>query len=177
MASSDNSSNDNRDCGFSPVTVLSDYAPLVKSRALLFSTDGCELDDLIQEGNIGLLLATVKYDSSRSAFSTFARKCIDASIIDCLRKNNKITRIPSQLLVDINDYEIPDSSHSPEHLVTVKEEYSQMLSKAKTSLSEFEYSVFGGLLRGDSHAEIAEKNGVEIKAVRNAVQRIRTKFK
>jgi DNA-directed RNA polymerase specialized sigma24 family protein len=44
-------------------------------------------------------------------------------------------------------------------------------------LSVFEYSVFSGLLRGDSQAEIAAQNGVELKAVRNAVQRIRTKLK
>ena len=163
--------------GFSPMTVLSDYAPLVKSRALLFLCDGSELDDLIQEGNIGLLSATKKYDSSLSAFSTFARKCIDASIIDYLRKNQKISRVPSKLLVDINDIEIPDVSCDLEHLVSVKEEYGKIINKAKEVLSSFEHSVFNGLLRGDSHAEIAERESVEIKAIRNAVQRIRAKLK
>lgn len=163
--------------GFSHMTVLADYSSLVKSRAMLFSSDISELDDLIQEGNIGLLSATLKYDKSLSAFSTFARRCIDSAIIDYLRKNSKISVIPSRKLVDIDDIEIPDSSPDPEHTVAIKEEYSQMLNKAKLELSAFEYSVFGGLLRGDSHAEIAVQNGVEIKAVRNAVQRIRTKLK
>ncbi len=159
------------------VTVLSNYAPLVKSRALLFSSDACEIDDLIQEGNIGLLSAISKYNSQLSAFSTFARRCIDAAIIDYLRKNQKASRIPSQLLVDITDNDVPDSSLTPEQSVAVKDEYTHLLDKAKLKLSNFEYSVFFGLFRGFSHAEIAEKNGVEIKAVRNAVQRIRAKLK
>ncbi len=159
------------------VAILSDYAPLVKARALLFTSDICELEDLIQEGNIGLLSAASSYNNNLSAFSTFARRCIDASIIDYLRKNQKSSRVPQQLLVDINDFDIPDSSLNPEQTVAVKEEYSNMLSDAEVKLSGLEYSVFVGLLRGDSHAEIAEKNSVEIKAVRNAVQRIRAKLK
>ncbi len=177
MAYSDKKKSESVDNVALSVTILSDYAPLVKSRALIFASDFCELDDLIQEGNIGLLSAVSSYKSDLSAFSTFARRCIDAAIIDYLRKNQKSSRIPSQLLVDIDDIDIPDSSPDPLHSVSVKEEYSQMLEKAENCLSDFEYSVFLGLLRGDSHAEIAEKNGVEIKAVRNAVQRIRVKLK
>lgn len=162
---------------FSHMTVLVDYAPLVKSRAMLFVNDSCELEDLIQEGNIGLLSAAFKYDESLSAFSTFARRCIDSAIIDYLRKNSKPSVIPQGMLVDIDDIDIPDNAASPEHEVAVKDEYNEMVNKAKSVLSGFEYSVFGGLVRGDSHAEIAAQIGVELKAVRNAVQRIRTKLK
>ncbi len=176
MASSDSKLTKGSD-GFSHMTVLADYAPLVKSRAMLFVTDGCELEDLIQEGNIGLLSATFKYDDSLSAFSTFARRCIDSAIIDYLRKNSKLSVVPNGMLVDIDDFEIPDSSATPEYEVAVKDEYNEMVDKAKSVLSVFEYSVFSGLLRGDSHAEIAAQNGVELKAVRNAVQRIRAKLK
>ncbi len=161
----------------SPMKVLSDYAPLVKSRAMYFVTYGFELDDLIQEGNIGLFTATLKYDSSLSAFSTFARKCIDAAIIDSLRRSQKLSKVPEKFLVDITEVDVPDTAPDIEHYVAVKEEYTQMLNKANSVLSDFEYSVFSGLLSGNSHAEIAEKNGVEIKAVRNAVQRIRSKLK
>ena len=43
----------------SVVTVLSDYALLVKSRALKYLNNYCELEDLIQEGNLGLIKAVV----------------------------------------------------------------------------------------------------------------------
>ena len=162
---------------FSRMTVLADYSPLVKSRALLFVNDSCELEDLIQEGNIGLLSATFKYDESLSAFSTFARRCIDSAIIDYLRKNSKLSVVPQGMIVDINDIEIPDNAASPEYEVAIKDEYNEMVNKAKSALSGFEYSVFCGLIRGDSHAEIAAQNGVELKSVRNAVQRIRIKLK
>ncbi len=159
------------------VKVLSEYAPLVKSRASSFCFDGCELDDLIQEGNIGLILAYFKYNSELSSFSTFARKCIDSAIIDYLRKNNRLTSVPKKLLVDISEIEVADSAPSPEHYVFVSDEYNNLVTKAETTLSKFEFSVFSDIINGFSVAEIADKNEVAVKSIRNAVNRIRAKLK
>ncbi len=163
--------------GLSAVQIVTEYAPLVKSRALSFLTAECELDDLIQEGNIGLLSAALRYNEGLSSFATFARRCIDAAIIDYLRKSSKLSQIPSKMLVDINDVQIADSSPDPEHSVSVKDEYSEMLKKAEKTLSKLEYSVFSDMLRGYSHDEIAYRNGINLKSVNNAVRRIRVKLK
>lgn len=160
----------------SPVAVLTKYAPLVKSRAVYFSGPDLELEDMIQEGNIGLLTAALKYDSSIASFATFARRCIDSAIIDYLRKARKISHIPNDLLVDINGIEVADSAPDPAHSVSVKDEYRSFLEKAGSVLSSFEYSVFSGMLQGLSSGEIAGNLGVDIKSVRNAVQRIRVKL-
>ena len=161
----------------STVALLTKFAPLVKSRALTFCLPGLELDDLIQEGNIGLLFATRKYDSRVSAFATFARKCIDSAIIDYLRKMRKVSVIPDDLIVDIEEVSVEDSTSDLLHVVSVKEEYQQFLQKAEETLSAFEHSVFLLMLRGFSGSEIAEIKGVDVKSVRNAVQRIRVKLK
>lgn len=163
--------------GMSAVALFTKYSPLVKNRALRFLVPGLELDDLIQEGNIGLLFAVRKYDSRVSAFATFARKCIDSAIIDYLRKLRKVSAVPGEMLVDISDVEVVDMKIDLEHAVSVKEEYQHFLSKAKETLSAFEHSVFLMMLRGYSPVEIAAIKGVDLKSVRNAVQRVRMKLK
>jgi DNA-directed RNA polymerase specialized sigma24 family protein len=85
--------------------------------------------------------------------------------------------VPGELLVDINDVEVADLHSDLEHSVSVKEEYQHFLAKALEILSTFEHSVFLMMLRGYSSVEIAAIRGVDIKSVRNAVQRIRTKLK
>lgn len=159
------------------LSMLTKYAPLVKSRASYFLTSECELEDLIQEGNIGLLIASANYNSELSAFTTFARKCIDSAIIDYLRKTHKISSVPSELLVDISDIEVADSSQSLEHSVSLKDEYASLLKNADSVLSDFEHSVFSDMLCGLSFSEISQKHNCGIKSVHNAVQRIRAKLK
>ncbi len=159
------------------VEILSEYAPLVKSRASYFSFDGCELEDLIQEGNIGLISAYLKHDDKLSSFSTFSRKCVDSAIIDYLRKNNKLSNIPKNMIVDIDGLEVADFSQSPEHYLLINDEYKSLIKKAKTQLSKFEFSVFSYTINGYSASEIANKLSVTIKSVRNAICRIRTKLK
>lgn len=161
----------------SVVRIVTEYAPLVKSRALSFLTSGCELDDLIQEGNIGLLSAAMKYDECLSSFPTFARRCIDSAIIDYLRKSSKLSHIPEALLVDIADVQVADTSPEPEHQVSVKDEYDSMLKKASLCLSKLELSVFSDMLSGFSYDEISLRHGINLKSVNNAIRRIRVKLK
>ena len=161
----------------SVVTVLSDYAPLVKSRALRYLNNYCELEDLIQEGNIGLLSAFKKYNCELSGFTTFARRCIDASIVDYLRRLNKLTEIPKELLVDIGDVQIADTQSDPEQRLTVKDEYLKVVERARTDLSNREFAVFSYILRGFSPKEIALRLETDLKSVNNTIGRIRAKLK
>ena len=180
MLHTENSKNGHDKAGvqeLSPVDVITEYASLVKSRVLRYMSSGCELDDLIQEGNIGLLGASHAYNSELSSFATFARRCIDASIIDYLRKSNKTSKIPDELLVDIGDVQVADSSPDMLYSLSVKEEYTKVVSKANSVLSDMELTVFSDLLHGYSYDEIAQRHGLSLKSVNNAVLRIRKKLK
>lgn len=161
----------------SAVELLTEYAPLVKSRAMNYLTQGAELDDLIQEGNIGLFSAFFNYRPELSSFTTFARRCVDASIIDYLRKNNKTSRIPEGLIVDIGDAVVVDTSFDPEHSFDIKEEYNKVVDKAKSVLSELEFTVFSDIILGYSNGEIAKRHSLALRSVNNAVSRIRAKLK
>lgn len=159
------------------VSILTDYAPLVRSRAQYFNCNDVELDDLMQEGFIGLLNASESFNGELSAFITYARKCIDSAIIDYLRRTHKISRIPENLLIDIDGVDVADLSPEPDYLVSVKDEFSSVLKRAEVELSAFEFAVFSGIIKGLSFEEISRVNGVGIKAVHNAVGRFRAKLK
>ena len=69
---------------------------LVLSIARLYRGRGLELEDLMQEGNIGLIVAIDKFDPSRNLrFSTYAVWWIRQVIIRAIRNKGTIVRRPS----------------------------------------------------------------------------------
>lgn len=71
---------------------------LVKSIALKFRGQGVELDDLIQEGNIGLIRAVDKYrPGQRFKFSTLATPWITGTIKDAINQG-QIIRVPPRVI-------------------------------------------------------------------------------
>lgn len=68
---------------------------LVVSRAKKFLNKGLELDDLIQEGNIGLIKAVDKYESAKGVkVSTYATWWIDQAIRRAISNKSQTVRIP-----------------------------------------------------------------------------------
>lgn len=71
---------------------------LVVSRAKLFLNRGLDFEDLIQEGNIGLIKAVDKFDSSRKTkISTYATWWIDQSIRRAISNKGKTVRVPTHI--------------------------------------------------------------------------------
>lgn len=68
---------------------------LVVSRAKKFLNKGLELNDLIQEGNIGLIKAVDKYESTKGVkVSTYATWWIDQAIRRAISNKSQTVRIP-----------------------------------------------------------------------------------
>ena len=73
-----------------PDILVKEYYPLVRSIAKKYMNLGVPLDDLEQEGMIGLLEAATKYDDSKGAkFSTYATYWIKKKIIQSLDNESK----------------------------------------------------------------------------------------
>lgn len=71
---------------------------LVVSRAKKFSNRGLDFDDLIQEGNIGLIKAINKHDPTRGAkIGTHATWWIDQTIRRAISNKSKTVRIPTHI--------------------------------------------------------------------------------
>lgn len=68
---------------------------LVVSRAKKFLNKGLEFNDLIQEGNLGLIRAVDKYDPAKEVkVSTYATWWIDQSIRRAIANKARVVRIP-----------------------------------------------------------------------------------
>lgn len=69
------------------------YSRLVITAALKFRHYGLPVGDLIQEGNIGLMIAAEKFDPERDVrFSTYAKWWVRSSIQDYILRNWSIVR-------------------------------------------------------------------------------------
>jgi RNA polymerase sigma-B factor len=78
--------------------VILQYRQLVESIARRFVGSGEPLDDLVQEGYIGLLTATDRYSADKGVkFSTFATHFIIGQIKHALRDKRKIIKEPAWL--------------------------------------------------------------------------------
>lgn len=79
-------------------TLVTRNLRLVVSRAKKFTNRGLEFEDLVQEGNIGLMKAITKHDSSRGTkISTYATWWIDQSIRRAISNKSKTVRIPTHI--------------------------------------------------------------------------------
>lgn len=71
---------------------------LVVSRAKRFMNRGLDFEDLVQEGNIGLIKAINKHDSSRGTkIATYATWWIDQTIRRAISNKSKTVRIPTHI--------------------------------------------------------------------------------
>ena len=78
---------------------------LVVSIAKYYSGNGRSLQDLIQEGNLGLLKATERYDYRQGfRFSTYATWWIRQSITRAIADKGRTIRIPVHMCEKVNQY-------------------------------------------------------------------------
>lgn len=76
---------------------------LVFSRSKIFLNRGMSLEDLIQEGNLGLMNALEKYDVTKGyKFSTYATWWIDQAMSRSLANKARLIRIPVHMVENLN---------------------------------------------------------------------------
>jgi RNA polymerase sigma factor (sigma-70 family) len=79
--------------------LVEEHMGLVRSLAFRYRDLGLPVEDLVQEGAIGLLAAIDRYDSSRGAsFSTYAFWRVRAAITHALTAHGQVVRLPRPLL-------------------------------------------------------------------------------
>ena len=141
-----------------------------------FTGIGLEREDLVQEGMIAVLNAmrTFKADAG-VAFKTYANRCVYNHFNSIARSMLQKKHIPKEKLVSDNHF-IQDETQNPELMVIEKERVEEITKALKAKLSEFEFEILNQYLSGYSAAEIAERFGIDVKRVTNALYRIRQKF-
>lgn len=161
------------------------YIRLVRVCARPYFLIGGDSEDLIQEGMLGLLSAIREYDPEKGAsFKTYAEVCIHNRIQSAIRSAGRKKHAPLNDGIPLDDVLSDESKsqgaqyfqRSPEEQVLARETEKEFSSIYSRCLSKFEAGILDLYLDGLSYQEIAVSTGRNIKAVDNAIQRIRRKL-
>ena len=168
--------------------IIREYGDNVRSIANKFFISDGSIDDLYQEGLIGLIQGYNKYDISHgevgsNAFKSFLLMCAKRQIIDAVKKSNSKRNIPMNNFVSISSDEFIET---PE-MVSLTEEplEDRVINKIASEeepltfldLSSFEKEVLNLHLEGLKQSEIASLLNKPVKSIDNTLQRIKTKLK
>lgn len=152
--------------------LMSRYIRLIWKRALSFSENYPDAEDLFQEGLLALLKATSTFDKSRGAkFSSYCDVCVTNRIRNAVRATPDADKS-----ISTDDIDEPDNV-TPEVICLEKESEKEINVKLSTLLSESEWSIFSLFLDDLSYKEISDKLGISVKAVDNGIFRVRKKLK
>ena len=169
--------------------LLERYRRFAGAKARGYFLAGGDNDDLQQEAMIGLFKAIRDFRHGQSSFRAFAELCVTRQIMTaikgaCRQKHQPLNRYvslwglrviddPSERLVEeLFDQRVPD----PADEVVSLEGQADMRAALATMLSSLEVDVLRLHLDGCSYQEISDRLGRHVKAVDNALQRIKRKL-
>ena len=169
--------------------LIGKYNDIVSMKANKFFIIGAEKEDMVQEGMIGLYKAIKSFDvEKQNSFKTFANLCIERQLITAIKTSNRQKHIPlnSSFSLNTSAYDENDETsimeildtklvEDPLETITKKEYFEAVESRIDKNLSTFEKKVLDFYVQGESYVNIATKLDAQVKAVDNAIQRIRKK--
>ncbi|WP_370325498.1 RNA polymerase sporulation sigma factor SigH [Euzebya sp.] len=168
--------------------VIGRLRPLVRSKARSYFLAGGDHQDVVQEGMIGLYKAVRDYDHDKHpCFRAFADMCVTRQVLTAVKGATRLKHSPLNAYVPLDGPEEPGDDRpagavvvqvddDPATHVTWQAEVDQLRSYCATVLTDLEADVLTRYVSGESYAVIAEDLGRHVKAVDNAVQRIRRKL-
>lgn len=151
---------------------------LVVSIARKFIWSGLDLEDLVQEGNLGLVQASNRYDINNEAkFSSFAARYIWGYIMKAV-KNKGLTRIPCWLSTELNRVaKVSREIYSKEGNIPSKEDISNKMGwtgrKAKHFKEDFissSYPIYLSDLEMGDKSFVDEKHILPLKEVEEKIE-------
>jgi RNA polymerase sporulation-specific sigma factor len=161
---------------------------LVRMRARSYFLIGGDREDLIQEGMIGLFKAVRDFDPGLNvAFRAFAEICITRQIITAIKNATRQKHIPLNSYLPLNTTGGLDDEQAYEGLfrgseavdpieaVLAAERMKYVNDISRQYLTPRESEVLAAYLSGKSYREIAEDLNCPVKAVDNALQRVKRK--
>lgn len=169
--------------------LFSRYKNLVNSIARSYFLVGGDIEDILQEGMIGLYKAIQSYSQDKKAsFKTYATVCIKHQIQNAVKKasseKNMIlsAAIPILEQADFDDeegeHEVVLSSDlpTPDDEIIAQENIKELNQKINQKLSALEKKILTLYLRGYNYNEISTIGDVPKKSIDNALTRIKQKL-
>ncbi|MBQ3494780.1 MAG: sigma-70 family RNA polymerase sigma factor [Clostridia bacterium] len=170
--------------------LLQKYKSLVNKISRSYFLLGGEMEDIVQEGMIGLYKAIKHFSSSKNAsFKTFASTCIKHQIQSAVKtassEKNKVlsTALPIAEKVFHGDEEedeieiiVPSDLPSPADEVLEQERYKEIKQTIIKTLSEMELKILSLYLKGYTYNEISAIADITKKSIDNGLSRIKNKL-
>jgi RNA polymerase sporulation-specific sigma factor len=170
--------------------LLTRYRNFARSKARSYFLVGADKEDIVQEAMIGLYKAVRDFSHEKeTSFRAFAEVCVTRQIITAIKMATRQKHIPLNTYVSLSKplvtEEEPDRAlmdvlqtsqvTDPAELVISSEELRSMKMAFAEILSDFEIDVLHLYVEGKSYQEVAELLDRQVKAVDNALQRIKRK--
>ena len=159
---------------------------IYRSSSLEGSDLNIDVDDLVQEGMIGLFKAVRDFDRSQGSFYYFADLCIGRQIYHAIEAASRKKHGPLNSYISLSE-DASDTSgvplaesiswreDNPEQILIERENVEQFLEEIRSNLSPLEQKVLTDYLDGMNYRQIAEKWNKPEKSIDNALQRIKSK--
>jgi len=149
---------------------------------------GLEINDLIQEGMLGLNTAINSFnENDETSFYTYAKTCIERKILSTMigarRQKHKILNESMSIEIYNDDNSsvieglVADNSYNPENLIVQTEDGNSLYEKIIEQLTPLEQQVFELKASGFKYKEIADILDKDPKVIDNALNRLKTKIK
>jgi RNA polymerase sporulation-specific sigma factor len=170
--------------------LLNRYRNFARVKARTYFLAGADKDDIVQEGMIGLYKAIRDFSPDHEAsFRAFADLCITRQVITAVKTATRQKHIPLNQYVSLTkpvagegdgEYVLQDvlenaQAADPADLVISQDELRSMKLAFAEILSDFETEVLHMYVEGKSYQEIGEHLNRHVKAIDNAIQRIKRK--
>lgn len=164
------------------------YRPLTVNLAkklIKYCNGGIDLNDLIQEGLVGLNEAINTFrEDKETNFGTYAKLCIQRRMYSVVKSTrtykNKILN-ESISLEDEDDTNIDrflvDNSNNPSDMLEENAYQEEILKKLDEQLTDMEKQVFELKMSYFNYKEIADILEKDPKVIDNTIQRIKIKLK
>jgi RNA polymerase sporulation-specific sigma factor len=172
--------------------IFEKYKPYIVDRAnklyVYCKNCGVEVNDLIQEGMVGLNNAIKTFNEVYDTlFYTYASKCINSRIISYIVKSGRLKNkiLNESIFLELNDSDksngfgrdLADNSYNPEEILINEESKNEILKIINEQLNDFERDVIYLKINGFKYKEIADMMGRDVKYIDNCIQRIKNKIR
>lgn len=144
----------------------------------------CSPEDLEQYAALALYRAATTYSPDESgkgkdvSFGLYAKICINNALISALRKYRSEKRKRDAANNKVKSASTTRTSEGdPLFMLVSSESAGELVSRIKSSLSEYENKIFDCYVIGKSTNEIAHQLGKEEKSVSNALYRVKVKIR